>query len=74
MHNKNSVFKSKNLNNMKRIISVLSLILVYTTVYSKPESFSYQTVIRNSSWNVLANQNVGIEISILEDFASNNSL
>tara|TARA_Y100001954_G_scaffold133526_1_gene142649 strand:+ start:9823 stop:10464 length:642 start_codon:yes stop_codon:yes gene_type:complete len=40
-------------------------------VYSQaPESFSYQTVIRNSSWNVLANQNVGIEISILEDFAN----
>lgn len=56
---------------MKRIISVLSLILVCTTVYSQaPESFSYQTVIRNSSWNVLANQNVGIEISILEDFAN----
>ena len=55
---------------MKRIISILSIMLVGTLLYSQaPESFSYQTVIRNSSWNVLANQTVGLEISILEDFA-----
>ncbi len=31
-----------------------------------PQAFKYQTVIRNSSGDVLANQNVGIQLSILE--------
>jgi hypothetical protein len=42
---------------------VLSVMLYAQT----PQSFSYQTVIRDANWNVLANQSVAIQISIIED-------
>ena len=43
------------------------LVLVSITVSSQsPQKFSYQTVIRNSSNQLLANQQVGIKISILQ--------
>ena len=35
-----------------------------------PQSFSYQTVIRDANWTVLDNQSVGIKISILEDVSN----
>ncbi len=52
---------------MKKILytSVL-LILVLSISAQVPQSFKYQSVIRNSLGDVLANQNVGIQLSILE--------
>jgi len=53
---------------MKKLLSILSLMVLSVMLYAQtPQSFSYQTVIRDASWSVLANQSVGIEISILED-------
>ena len=53
---------------MKKLLSILSLMVLSVMLYAQtPQSFSYQTVIRDAGWNVLANQSVGIEISILED-------
>ena len=53
---------------MKKVLSTLSVMVLSVMLYAQtPQSFSYQTVIRDGSWSVLANQSVGIEISILED-------
>ena len=35
-----------------------------------PQTFSYQTVIRDNNWQAVSNQNVSIEIAIIEDVAS----
>ncbi len=53
---------------MKKLLSVLSLMVLSVMLYAQtPQSFSYQTVIRDANWNVLANQSVAIQISIIED-------
>ena len=50
------------------MFSILSILLTTTLLYAQsPESFSYQTVIRDGNWEVISDQNVGIKISILED-------
>ena len=55
---------------MKKTLQILAsglLILVCNTAFSQaPQKFSYQTVIRNSSNQLLANQQVGIKISVLQ--------
>jgi hypothetical protein len=60
---------------MKKLLSILSLMVLSVVLYAQtPQSFSYQTVIRDAGWNVLANQSVGIEISILEDATNGTSV
>ena len=49
-------------------LSFLSF-FIFTSLFSlspTPQKFSYQTVIRNSSNQLLANQQVGIKISVLQ--------
>ena len=56
---------------MKKLLSILSIMTLSVMLFAQaPQSFSYQTVIRDASWNVLSNQSVGIKISILEDVAN----
>ncbi len=52
---------------MKKIIYTLSLLMLSLSIFAQtPQAFKYQAVIRNSSGDVLVNQNVGIQLSILQ--------
>ena len=56
---------------MKKLFTFLASITLSVMLFAQaPQSFSYQTVIRDASWTVLNNQSVGIKISILEDVAT----
>ncbi len=56
---------------MKRLFTVLTTVLLTTSVFAQtPEKMSYQAVIRNSSDQLVTNQQVGIQISILQGSAS----
>jgi len=58
---------------MKKLLSILSIMTLSVMLFAQaPQSFSYQTVIRDASWTVLDNQSVGIKISIREDVANGN--
>ena len=53
---------------MKTLYSILLLMLIGTYAYSQaPEAFNYQAVIRNSSGDILANTQVAVQVSILQD-------
>jgi hypothetical protein len=53
---------------MKKISAFVILAFFATLVFSQaPHSFRYQTVVRNNAGELLANQPVGIRISILSD-------
>ena len=53
---------------MKKLFTLLASITLSVMLFSQaPQSFSYQTVIRDASWQVLSNQNISLEISIIED-------
>ena len=52
---------------MKRIISVIAVILLTSSVFAQsPEKMSYQAVIRDGSNNLVASAPVGMQISILQ--------
>ncbi|PKP41968.1 MAG: hypothetical protein CVT96_06350 [Bacteroidetes bacterium HGW-Bacteroidetes-13] len=53
---------------MKKIyvLFILSVLFVINTFAQTPEKFNYQAIIRNSSGLILANQGIGIQISILK--------
>ena len=56
---------------MKKTFTFLVSITFSVILFSQvPQSFSYQTIIRDANWNPLSNQSVGIRISILEDFTN----
>ena len=58
---------------MKKLFTLLATVTLSVMLFAQaPQSFSYQTVIRDASWNVLSNQSLGIKISILEDAANGN--
>ena len=58
---------------MKKLFTLLTTVTLSVMLFAQaPQSFSYQTVIRDASWTVLDNQSVGIKISILEDVANGN--
>ena len=56
---------------MKKLFTLLAAVTLSAMLFAQaPQSFSYQTVIRDASWTVLDNQSVGIKISILEDVSN----
>ena len=56
---------------MKKFITFLSAVLLTVSVFAQsPEKMSYQAVIRNSSNQLVTNQAVGMQISILQGSAS----
>ena len=66
---------------MKRIFTILvavlltaNLFLPQQTAAQSPEKMSYQTVIRNSSDQLVTNQNVGMQISILQGSANGTAI
>lgn len=53
---------------MKKIISSLIAILIMESLFAQaPEAMSYQAIIRNNNDQLISNQNIGIQISILQD-------
>ncbi len=62
------IFKPNNLSIMKKLTYTLALIMFTINIFAQtPQAFKYQTIIRDASGNVLADQTIGLEISILED-------
>jgi hypothetical protein len=56
---------------MKRILlSTLFLLLVSVLFAQTPQSFKYQTVVRNAGGTILASQSVGFRISVLQGSSS----
>ena len=54
---------------------LITIVCLINNVFSQsPQSFNYQTVIRDGLWNPIANQSVGIQISILEASANGNAV
>ena len=52
---------------MKRIITTIAAFLLVATMWAQsPEKMSYQAVIRDASNNLIVNQSVGMQISILQ--------
>ncbi|MCD4730860.1 MAG: hypothetical protein K8R74_09690, partial [Bacteroidales bacterium] len=55
---------------MKSLLSTLILFLLTTLIIAQvPQAFKYQAVARNNSGDILANQNVSFQISILQGSA-----
>ena len=55
---------------MKRLFTILTAVLLTASVFAQiPEKMSYQAVIRNSNDQLVTNQQVGMQISILQDAA-----
>ncbi len=56
---------------MKRVFTFLSAIIITASVFAQfPEKMSYQALIRNSNNNLLTNQTVGMQISIIQGSAN----
>ena len=56
---------------MKKLITILSLMMfIFGLLAHPPEKISYQAVVRNSSNQLVANQAVGLKISILQTSAT----
>jgi len=52
---------------MKKIYTLLAAVILTANVWSQaPEKMSYQAVVRNSTNNLIPNQGVGMQISILQ--------
>ena len=56
------------IRNVKKIIFLLIAIVLYCihTIDQSPKSFKYQAVTRDASGEVIANQVIGLQISILQ--------
>ena len=65
---KYEVFTNSNKNIMsKNIYTILVALLISASVFAQaPEKMSYQAVIRNSSDQLIVNQGIGMQISILQ--------
>jgi hypothetical protein len=56
---------------MKKFIITLANLLIITSLLAQaPQAFKYQTVVRNSSNQIIPNQAVGLKISILQGSAT----
>lgn len=52
---------------MKKIVTILTAVFLTATLWAQsPEKMSYQSVIRDTDDNLVANQTVGMQISILQ--------
>jgi uncharacterized protein (TIGR02145 family) len=60
---------------MKTLISLFALSLIACTAIAQaPQKFSYQSVIRNAGNQIVANQSVGVKISILQGSATGSAV
>jgi len=59
----------------KTLLYILAIVaFAFTANAQAPNSFNYQSVVRDASGNLLVNTNVGLQISILQGSASGNSV
>ena len=55
----------------KQILTFLASLLIYSGVHSQaPEAINYQAVVRDGAGAIVANQNVGIQLSVLQGSAT----
>ena len=60
---------------MKKLYSILTAVLLTVGVYAQsPEKMSYQAVIRDASDNLITNQAIGMQISILQGSMSGSTV
>jgi len=60
---------------MKTTITSLILVIVALCTFAQtPQSFNYQAVLRDASGNILANQNIEIQVDILQGSASGSAI
>ena len=60
---------------MKKILfTILSCVLVLITNAQTPQAIKYQAVARDNSGNIIANQNIGFRISILQNSPTGSSV
>jgi len=60
---------------MKKIIlSIAAFLMINVALAQAPEGINYQAVVRDVSGNVIANQNVNYQISLLQNNASGNAV
>src|SRR4030042_3467602 len=60
---------------MKKLFTILQAVLFTVSVFAQsPERMSYQAVIRNSSDQLVTNQPIGMQISILQGSATGTSV
>jgi hypothetical protein len=58
---------------MKKLFTIItSIVIISSLLAQSPNKMNYQAVIRNTSGTLVANSNVGIRISILQDSLSGN--
>jgi len=56
---------------MKKLHTILVVLLITATTFAQaPEKMSYQAVVRDASGALVTNQAVGMQISILQGYAS----
>jgi len=56
---------------MKKIYTILAALLLTLSMYAQsPEAINYQAVVRDGSGNIIANQSIGVQISILQTTAT----
>ena len=59
--------KFKKLTNMKQIIFTFLVILFAISIFAQaPQAFNYQAVARDLSGNLIPNQNIGLQVTILQ--------
>jgi uncharacterized protein (TIGR02145 family) len=60
---------------MKKIVTFFLMVLISASIFAQaPNKMSYQTVIRNNSNSLVANQIIGIRISILQNSTNGTSI
>jgi hypothetical protein len=55
---------------MKKLFTLLALIVITTINAQAPQGFNYQATVRNAAGELLLNQSVSFKFSILQDTAS----
>jgi hypothetical protein len=61
-------------NKMKKFTLTVTLMMAITIVISQPSAFKYQTVVRDASGEIMANQAVSFKISILQGSSSGTNI
>jgi hypothetical protein len=60
---------------MKKLtLMLVTIVISFSSISQTPQAFKYQAVVRDNSGNILANQNVSFQISILQGSASGASV
>lgn len=56
---------------MKKLYTLLIFLLTYFTYFAQvPQGFNYQAIVRDASGNLITNQSVGVQVSVLQNEAT----